>query len=173
MSRPPKAQLEPIIERLDPSHDRSSFDCGNETLNRYLKSIATQDLRRGLAITYVATFPPDKAAVGYFTLSAASIDLGNLPENVRKKLPTGAVIGSSLLGRLAVARSHKRQGLGGLMIASAVDLSFAKSPLACAALIVDAIDDDAVEFYRRFGFIRFPEGPRRLFLLREALAKYL
>ena len=59
------------------------------------------------------------------------------------------------------------------MIGAAIDLSFAKSPLACVAMIVDAIDDDAVAFYRHFGFLPFPEGPRRLFLLRESLAKHL
>jgi ribosomal protein S18 acetylase RimI-like enzyme len=59
------------------------------------------------------------------------------------------------------------------MIGAAVDLSFAQSPLACVAMIVDAIDDAAAEFYRRFGFSQFPDTPRRLFLMRESLAKYL
>jgi len=173
MSRPPRERQEPVVARLDPSHDRNSFDCANETLNRYLKSIATQDLKRGLAVPYIVTLPPSKVAVGYFTLSAASIDLGDLPEPVRKKFPSGAVIGVSLLGRLAVDSRHQGEGIGSLMIGAAVDLSFAQSPLGCVAMIVDAIDDAASEFYRRFGFIQFPDAPRRLFLMRESLAKYL
>jgi ribosomal protein S18 acetylase RimI-like enzyme len=82
-------------------------------------------------------------------------------------------MGVSLLGRLAVDRTYQRQGLGSLMIGAAIDLSFAQSPLACVAMIVDAIDDDAVEFYGRFDFIQLPDTPRRLFLLRESLKKYL
>jgi ribosomal protein S18 acetylase RimI-like enzyme len=161
------------VARLEPSHERELFDCGNETLNRYLRAIATQDLRRGLAVPYVATMPPSHSVVGYFTLSATSIDLGNLPEALQRRLPANAVIGASLLGRLAVDKAHQGLGIGSLMVAAAANLSFAQSPLACVAMVVDAIDQDAVEFYKSLGFIEVPEGPRRLFLLRESLAKYL
>jgi ribosomal protein S18 acetylase RimI-like enzyme len=161
------------VERLDSSHDRSSLDCGNETLNRYVRAIATQDLRRGLAVPYVATVPPGKAVVGYFTLSATSIDLGSLPETLQRRLPANAVIGASLLGRLAVDRDHQRLGIGSMMVAAAANLSFAQSPLACVAMVVDAIDQKATNFYKSLGFIEVPEGPRRLFLLRDSLAKYL
>jgi ribosomal protein S18 acetylase RimI-like enzyme len=163
----------PVVARLDPSHDRSSFDCGNETLNRYLATVATQDFRRGLAVPYVATRPPSNAVVGYFTLSATSIDLGALPEVVQKRLPANVVIGASLLGRLAVDQAQQRLGVGSMMVAAAANLSFAQSPLACVAMIVDAIDQKASDFYKGLGFIEVPEGPRRLFLLRESLAKYL
>lgn len=163
----------PRVARLDPSHDRGKFDCGLEPLNRYLLNRATQDLRRGIAIPYVVLSPPGNVVAAYFTLSAASIDLGDLPDGVRKKLPGGAVIGASLLGRLAVDRTHQGEGLGSLMIAAAVDLLFAQSPLACVAMIVDAINNAAAEYYRQFGFIQFPDTPQRLFLLRESLAKYL
>lgn len=163
----------PVVVRLEASHNRGAFDCGVESLNRYLLTQATQDLRRGLAVPYAVTLPPDATVVGYFTLSAASIDLGDLPEKLRKKLPGGAIIGTSLLGRLAVDRAHQRTGLGEFMLAAALDFSFAQSPLACVAMIVDAINPAAVAFYEKFGFIRLPEGPRRPFLLRESLAKYL
>lgn len=173
MSKPRRDLSSPAIARLGPSHERHSFDCGNQILNRYLSSIATQDLRRGLAVPYVSTLPPDEEVVGYFTLSAASIDLGDLPDPVRRRLPAGAVIGASLLGRLAVDRRHQGQGLAGLMVAAAADMSFVQNPLGCVAMIVDAINSTAVEFYEHLGFIRVPDGPRRLFLLRESLARYL
>jgi len=163
----------PVVARLDPGNDRGNFDCGIESLNRYLTTQATQDLRRGLAVPYVVLYPPSNVVAAYFTLSAASIDLLDLPERLRKKLPGGAVIGASLLGRLAVDRSHQGAGLGALMLGAAVDLSFAQSPLACVAMIVDAINPAAMAFYEKFGFIRFPDAPRRLFLVRESLAKYL
>jgi GNAT superfamily N-acetyltransferase len=173
MSKPRSDPRSPAIARLDPSHERHSFDCGNQTLNRYLSSIATQDLKRGLAVPYALTLPPDREVVGYFTLSAASIDLVDLPIAVRRRLPAGAVIGASLLGRLGVDRRYQGQGFAGVMVAMAANLSFAQSPLGCVASIVDAIDSTAVEFYEHLGFVRAPEGPRRLFLLRESLAKYL
>jgi GNAT superfamily N-acetyltransferase len=171
MGTKPTRPAQPVA-KLDPSHDRSKFDCGVESLNRYLLTQATQDLRRGLAVPYVVATPSSTVAA-YFTLSAASIDLGSLPEKLARKLPSGAVIGASLLGRLAVDHSHQGTGLGALMIGAAVDLSFAQSPLACAAMIVDALNEDAIRFYQHFGFIPFPEMPRRLFLVRGSLAKYL
>ena len=103
MSKPRRELPDPAISRLDPSHERDAFDCGNQTLNRYLSSIATQDLRRGLAVPYVMTLPPSREVVGYFTLAASSIDLVELPAPVRRRLPPGVVIGASLLGRLAAA----------------------------------------------------------------------
>ena len=173
MGTKPTRPEQPVVGRLDQNHDRSAFDCGREPLNRYLLTQSTQDQRRGVALPYVATLPPSQQVVGYFTLSAASIDLGDLPEKLRRKLPGGAVLGASLLGRLAVDRAHQGQGIGEFMLAAAVDLSFAQSSLACIALVVDAIDSAAADFYARYGFIRLPDGPRRLFLLRELLAKYL
>lgn len=168
----PTRPAEPVA-KLDPSHDRSGFDCGVESLNRYLLTQATQDLRRGLAVPYVVPAPTNKAVAAYFTLSAASIDLGSLPDKLARKLPSGAVIGASLLGRMAVDRAYQGTGLGELMIGAAVDLSFAQSPLACTVMIVDALNEDAARFYRHFDFVPFPEMPRRLFLVRESLAKYL
>ncbi len=173
MSNPRRDLSSAAIARLDPSHDRQSFDCGNLTLNRYLTSIATQDLKRGLAVPYVLTLAPAKEVIGYFTLSATSIDLSELPAPVRRRLPAGVVIGASLLGRLAVDRRYQGEGLAGLMVVAAAKLSFTQSPLGCVAMIVDAIDSAAAEFYQHLGFIKAPEGPRRLFLLRESLAKIL
>lgn len=162
----------PVV-RLDPSHDRSRFDCGVESLNRYLLTQATQDQRRALAVPYVVIAAPDNAVAAYFTLSAASIDLGTLPDKLANRLPSGVVIGASLLGRLAVDRAHQGNGLGEHMIGAAIDLSFAQSPLACVVMIVDALNEDAARFYRHLGFIPFPEMPRRLFLVRDSLSKYL
>jgi GNAT superfamily N-acetyltransferase len=167
------APVRPVVARLDQSHDRSKFDCGVDSLNRYLLTQATQDLRRGLAVPYVVLLPPSNAVAAYFTLSAVSIDLVDLPDKLRSKLPSGAVIGASLLGRLAVDRTHQGTGLGEYMLGAAVDLSFDQSPLACVLMIVDAINDRAAEFYKHFDFKAFPEAPHRLFLVRESLAKYL
>lgn len=172
MGTKPTRPAEPVV-KLDQSHDRSKFDCGVESLNRYLLTQATQDLRRGLAIPYVVAVSPNNAVAAYFTLSAASIDLASLPDKLARKLPSGAVIGAILLGRMAVDRAHQGTGFGELMIGAAVDLSFVQSPLACALMIVDAINEDAARFYQHLGFIPFPDIPRRLFLVRESLAKYL
>jgi hypothetical protein len=41
------------VELLDKHHDRLAFGCGNEPLDRYLHSTATQDRKRNIAIPYV------------------------------------------------------------------------------------------------------------------------
>ena len=38
-----------VITPLNPTHDRTSFQCGVEALDRYLKMQATQDVKRRLS----------------------------------------------------------------------------------------------------------------------------
>ena len=73
------------------------------------------------------------------------------------------VVPAALLGRLAVARSHQERGLGGALLADAIQRS-ARAELGVFAMVVDAKDDAARRFYEHFGFARLPGENRRLFL---------
>jgi ribosomal protein S18 acetylase RimI-like enzyme len=67
------------------------------------------------------------------------------------------------MGRLAVDRAFKGQGLGGALLGDALTRA-ARSEIAAYALVVDAKDDMAAAFYRHHGFIALPETPLTLFL---------
>lgn len=68
-----------VVEALTARHDRSKFESCSEPLDRYLRQQASQDARRGVARVFVAVPDDDPEVVGFYTLSAASIERYELP----------------------------------------------------------------------------------------------
>jgi len=157
--------LELIITPLGKQHERKSFDCGERSLNQYLYRYANQDIRRRINRVFAAS-PPDAPwqVIGYYSLSAGSLDATDLPEEFRRRLP-GYPVPVVLLGRLAVAESHQGKELGSILLADALQrIAQASQVMVVYAAIVDALNDRAAEFYRQFGFIPLPSQPLKLFL---------
>ncbi len=147
---------------LDAGHDRAAFNSDSETLNRYLREQATQDLRRRVAACFVALADGQRIA-GYYTLASASLLLADLPASTGKKLPRYPTVPAVRMGRLAVDQAFQGQGLGGALLADALE-RVARSEIAAFALLVDAKDEAAAAFYRHHGFIALPDSPLTLFL---------
>lgn len=146
-------------------HDRNGFDCGVPELNDYLKRLAEQHRRKGVSTPFVLvdTDAPQEI-LGYYCLSAAQVDAAKLPESDRKKLPRYPVP-CFRLGRLAIRKDRHGQGIGKLLLACAVDRCLkARNDVAAYALIVDAKDENARQFYEHFGFIAFVGEPMTLCL---------
>lgn len=150
------------IVPFDPALERSRFSCGAEPLDRYFRQQVTQDLRRRVTACFVA-LTTDQRVAGYYTLASAGVLLGDLPDKLAKKLPRYPSVPAVRMGRLAVDRAFKKQGLGGALLADAV-LRARRSEIAAYALVVDAKDEAATAFYRHHGFIPFASQPRTLFL---------
>jgi ribosomal protein S18 acetylase RimI-like enzyme len=153
------------IELLDKKrHDRSNFSCGVPTLDAYLQRQAAQDMEKHAAVVYVAVIEPP-AIAGYYTLSQFSIDFVHLPENLARRLPRYPVVPATLLGRLAIAVSLRGQRLGETLLFDALHRSLQQSHhIASAGVIVDAKDDSAASFYRKYGFNQILDAGQRLFL---------
>ena len=151
------------IASLDKSHDRKGFDCGVDALNTYLTRQANQDIRRKVSACFVATDTDSGQVAGYYTLSASSVPLTDLPDDVTRKLPRYVSVPAARLGRLAVATDFKGKGLGGALLFDALARSI-RSDLVAFAMIVDAKDDNAVAFYAHHGFLTLGDNPRALFL---------
>ncbi len=147
---------------LDAAHERKTFNSGSEPLDRYLREQVTQDVRRRVAACFVASEDGTRVA-GYYTLASASLLLAELPASTGKKLPRYPTVPAVRMGRLAVDKGFKGQGLGGALLADALGRA-ARSEVAAYALMVDAKDDTAASFYRHHGFIALPDSPRTLFL---------
>lgn len=146
------------------AHDRSAFACGAPALDRYIREHASQDVKRDVARVFVAVAGEGAIVRGYYTLSAASFQRDSLPAEQAKRLPRYPVP-AALLGRLAVDESTKGKGLGAFLLMDALNrLLLATQTLAVHALVVDAKDEAAAAFYRKYGFIPFPDSGRRLFL---------
>lgn len=154
-------------------HDRTSFSCGAAELDQYIRQFASQDVRRDVARVFVALDGRSGLVAGYYSLSAASFQREALPADQAKRLPHYPVP-AVLLGRLAVDEKHKGQGLGAYLLMDALDrICRANEVLAMQALIVDARDEAAAAFYRKYGFRRFTDNERRLFLPMATIRKLI
>lgn len=115
----------------------------------------------------------DDGVIAYHTLSASSIGVGTLGAEVVRKYPRYSEgMPATLLGRLAVDSSHVGRGYGRQILMNAIERAFAATAVVGSAfLIVRAIDDEAFRFYRKYGFVPFPDDPRRLFLPMDTIAQ--
>lgn len=162
------------VEPLGRQHDRSAFHCGEEPLDRYLRQQARQDADKRVAAPFVAFSPPDTRVLGFYTLSASVLTLTDLPEELARKLPRYPQLPVTLLGRLAVDRSAKGRGLGEHLLLDALNRSLTHADqIAAMAVVVDAKNDDAVAFYRHYGFDTLQALPNRLFLPMRLVAQLL
>lgn len=150
-------------ERLNVRHDLSAFQNGRHPLlDDWLKRRALTS--EGLsARTYVIceTEMPLKV-IGYYAISTAMEQRTALP-SAKLRQGTPDQVPLLLIGRLAVDRSWHGRGLGSALLADALRRCLAASEIAgVRAVVVHAIDDAAVAFYRRHDFIPSPLGARAL-----------
>lgn len=147
---------------LEVGHDRAIFNSGCEPLDRYLREQSTQDMRRRIAACFVA-LTDERRIAGYYTLASAGLPLTDLPQSMSKKLPRYPSVPATRMGRLAVDVDFKGQGLGGALLADALNRA-KRSGIASYALLVDAKDEGTGMFYKHHGFIELPDSPLTLFL---------
>src|SRR5580698_5485058 len=102
MARRPSADLRIVL--LNEGHDRGGFTCGVESLDRYFKTQAGQDVRRKANAVFVLSreIEPERV-LGYYTLCAMAVSQGAVPEAARKYVPRYPLVSCTLIGRLAVA----------------------------------------------------------------------
>jgi ribosomal protein S18 acetylase RimI-like enzyme len=160
------------IEALADTHDRESFSSGDQALDRYLQTQVAQDIRRRITNCFVAIEATSGSLAGYYTMSASSIALPDLPPDIAKRLPRYPTIPAVRIGRLAVDQRYQGRGLGEALLINAVRRTL-DAPIGAFAMVVDAKHDMASAFYRRHGFISFANQPHALFLPLATAAKSL
>jgi GNAT superfamily N-acetyltransferase len=154
------------IDLLDSKkHDRSLFTCGVDSLDDYIKTRASQELKKRVSTPYVLTDSPERQVLGYYCLSSYSIASAELEESTVKKLPRYPLLPAILLGRLAVDSGYQGKGYGGFLLLDAMKRCLQLSTqLAAVAMVVDAISQGAASFYKDYGFIEFPDDPMKLYI---------
>ena len=166
-----KTQPSFIIEPLNKKHDRAAFSCPSPELERYVRQQIGQDLRKSATVPYILT-PDHKTIAGFYTLSQYSISLVDVTADIAKALPKYPVVSATLLGRLAVANQYLGQKLGEALLMDAQHRALQLSKQAAsAALIVDAKDEKALAFYKKYNFMELPQVERRLFKPMATIAK--
>lgn len=132
---------------------------------------AQQDLKRHVTATFILR-EQDDVVIGYYTLSAISLRLQDLPSDLIKKLPKYPLLPATLLGRLAIAEAHKGKRLGELLLIDALKKSLEASyNIASMAVIVDAKNKSAADFYKHYGFIELQDRPMKLFIPMATIKK--
>ncbi|MBK9316191.1 MAG: GNAT family N-acetyltransferase [Acidobacteria bacterium] len=151
------------IEPLSAEHRREDFDCGEDPLNRYIRQYASQHQKKNIGRVYVAVEPGEKRVIGYYTLANGSVAFENVPKS--KGLPREYPIPVVMLARLAIDRTMQGQGVGAVLLFDALKRSAeASRVIAAYAVIVDALNDRAKEFYLHYQFEEGLADPMRLFL---------
>jgi GNAT superfamily N-acetyltransferase len=151
------------IRKLEAGDPVDAFDCGQPDLNRYLRRYAVNNQKANSAQTYVAC--SCSTIAGYYSLSVAGVDYAGIPSRVAKGLARYPVP-VMLLARLAVDRNFQGQGLGSALLRNALLRTVQAADIAeIRAVLVHAKNEDARQWYMRFGFEPGPIAPMHLFLL--------
>lgn len=155
---PPRPDLK--IEALASHHDRDGFSCGVDSLDRYLRTQASQDVRRKANGVFILVEPnKPKVVLGYYTLCATALAQGDVPAAARKHVPRYPLVSATLVGRLAVSETRQGERLGAMMLADAVQRAYASAAIVGSSmLVVEAINERAAAFYEGNGFVRLPDS---------------
>jgi uncharacterized protein (DUF1778 family)/GNAT superfamily N-acetyltransferase len=168
MAKRPSEDLRIVL--LGEEHDRGSFSCGVESLDRYPKTQAGQDVRRKANAVFILSGVGEPTRIlGYYTLCAVAIAQGDVPEAARKHVARYPMVSATLIGRLAVAKDRQGQRLGAVLLADALQRAFeSASTVGSSMAIVDALDETAAGFYAAHGFVRLPDSLRLVLPMRLA-----
>ena len=152
--------------KLTRTHHRAAFDCGVESLNHFLKTVAREEADRDLGVTYVATSDGVTIA-GYYTLASYSVRGELFPPG--SKLSHTRAIPAVLLGKLAVSTTMQGKGFGTQILFQALyDCQRVADIAGSHAVIVDALES-AVRFYKKYGFQPLTDNESHLFLTLKTL----
>jgi GNAT superfamily N-acetyltransferase len=149
-------------EALDPQrHVTTLFDSGEPELDTWLRDHAVGAEARRVARTFVWCQTQDSVSVlGYYSLTGHRLLREDLPKSIGHGSP--AEVPAVLLARLALDTRLHGQGLGGALLADALERVVTATALVAARfVVVDALHENAATFYAHHGFRRIP-GTLRL-----------
>lgn len=153
-----------VTEPLHRDHDRSKFASGKPDLDRYLREVASQDVRRKASAVFVLVDTTTGTVAGYYTLSATSLAAHELPDAIIRRLPRYPLLPAILLGRLAIALQYQGRQIGGALLFDALQRALRTSlDIGAIGVVVAALDERAVTFYERYGFVPWGASRQRLF----------
>jgi GNAT superfamily N-acetyltransferase len=147
-------------------HDVAPFACGNPSLDAYLHGTVTRDEEHHTAVTFVLVYPALPSRVlGYFTLNTFAFPKRQARRRDRDRhLGSYDPVAAVLIGRLALDRPVQGQGLGSVLLVSALTRILAiQERVGVAVAVVHAIDEAAAAFYEHNGFTRFRDEPLHLY----------
>ena len=147
--------------------DTTHFDCGNESINRWLQRHAWNNHEDGISRASVICDSANGALIGFVTLSSAQIERAFLPKSQQRNRPDPMPV--TLLGRLAISISHQGQGHAWSLLRYALQMALhASRDVGSFGVITHPINDTVRAFYARWDFEDLPFDPHRTMLVRMA-----
>jgi len=138
-------------EPLTAAHELSEFSCGKASLDRWLKTRALSNQEKGF--TAVLVVHEANRVIGYYGLAPTAVIPSTLPRSIRTGQPPDPVP-CLLLAQLAIDQDWTGKGIGtGLLKHALQRCATAASLIGGRALIVNAVDAEAADFWKRRGFI--------------------
>ena len=154
-------------------HRTDSFACGQASLDLWLRAYAAQGQRRDATRTFVVAEESGRV-LGYHTLVAAEIAHETATSGVKAGMSRRFPIPIALIARLAVDREHHGRGLGRSLLLDALErIDRASGEIGLRAVLVQAIDERAAEFYQRYGFEASQLDPETLMVTMTAVRRVI
>jgi GNAT superfamily N-acetyltransferase len=149
-------------EPLASTHDASNFDCGEATLDDWLKRRALANQSSGASRTFVVVNGEGQVC-GYYALAAGAVSHQMATSKVRRNMPDPVPV--MVLARLAVDQRAQGAHLGASLLQDAVYRARAVAQqVGVRALLVHALHERAKQFYEHYGFQASPVHPMTLML---------
>lgn len=147
-------------EPLAAHHVLDGFDCGEPSLNEWLKRRAAQNQQSGASRTFVSADAQGHVAA-YYALASSAIAPAIAPGRFRRNMPDPIPV--VVLARLAIAKPYQGRGLGRALLQDAgARVIQAAETIGIRGLLVHAISDEAKAFYLALGLEPSPLEPMTL-----------
>jgi GNAT superfamily N-acetyltransferase len=151
------------VEKLASHHHAHDFKCGKNSLDLFIRKYAPVNQRADSSQTYIVHV--DDVVMGYYSLVFSSVRLEDSPDSIRAAMPTNYPVPVMLFARFAVDRKIQGRGIGTALLKDAFLRTVEASEIGgLAAILVDALDDKMVAFYRNYGFKECPAVQRKLMI---------
>ncbi len=160
----------PAPQPLAPHHQVDTFECGEPSLDDWLKRRASGNQTSVASRTYVVC--TGDAVIGYYCLAAGALGHADAPGALRRNRPDPIPV--MVLGRLAIHKNHHQAGIGTALLRDALERTLQAAEIAgVAALLAHALSEDAKRFYRSRGFVESPVKPMTMCLILASVRQAL
>jgi GNAT superfamily N-acetyltransferase len=160
------------VEKLAAHHHVRDFKCGKNSLDLFIRKYALVNQRADSSRTYVVHV--NNVVMGYYSLVYSSVKQEDSPVDIQAAMPANYPVPVMLFARFAVERKMQGRGIGTALLKDAFLRTAEASEIGgLAAILVDAIDDKMVIFYKDYGFTVCPVGERRLMIAMKGVRAHL
>ncbi len=151
------------VEKLAAHHQVHDFKCGKNSIDLFIRKYALANQRADSSQTYVVHI--ENVVLGYYSLVFGSVKPGGSPASIQAGMPGNYPVPVMIFARFGVDRKMQGRGIGTALLKDAFLRTVAASEIGgLAAILVDAIDDKIVEFYKNYEFRECPGEGRKLMI---------